>query len=192
VKNIFTTIIGGKYRGKKIALPSNNSTRSTKSIVKESYFNTVQFEIVDMPFFEVFAGSGSIGLEAVSRGASKAYFIEIDFKAYKVLNANCEAIDASACITYKGDSFNIYPDVIKKFSHDNSRAFIYLDPPFDIRENMNDIYDKTIKLIENTPKEVVELIAIEHISDKSFPEVLGEFRLKKVKKFGKTTLSYYE
>jgi len=192
VKKIFTTIIGGKYKGKKIALPSHDSTRSTKSIVKESYFNTIQFEIVDMLFFEVFGGSGCVGLEAVSRGADKAYFVEIDYKAYNVLNANCEAIDSSSCLTYKGDSFEIYPDIIKKFSHDKRKAFIYLDPPFDIRENMNDIYDKTLKLIENTPKDVAELIAIEHISDKSFPDVLGEFKLKKVKKFGKTTLSYYE
>lgn len=192
MKKIFTTIIGGKYKGKKITLPTQDSTRSTKSIVKESYFNTVQFEIVNMPFFEVFGGSGSMGLEAVSRGADRAYFIEIDYKAYKVLNENCETIDSNSCSAYKGDSFSIYPDVIKKFQKENSKAFIYLDPPFDIRENMADIYDKTVQLVKNTPKEVVELLTIEHISDKVFPDELGEFRLKKVKKFGKTTLSYYE
>ena len=53
-KTIYTNIIGGKYRGKKLELASLNTTRSTKSILKESFFNTVQFDIVDSTFFEVF------------------------------------------------------------------------------------------------------------------------------------------
>ncbi len=188
-KEIYTQIIGGKYKGKKLLLASLNTTRSTKSILKESYFNTVQFDIVDRIFFEVFGGSGTMGLEAISREAKKAYFIEIDKKAYKVLNTNIKSIDENRCESFLGDSFELYKDVLKKI---DEPSFIYFDPPFDIRENMQDIYEKTISLIENTPKEKVELIAIEHLSSRDFPDSIGEFKKKKKKKFGKSSLSYYE
>ena len=188
-KEIYTQIIGGKHKGKKLLLASLSTTRSTKSILKESYFNTVQFDIVDRIFFEVFGGSGTMGLEAVSRGAKETYFIEIDKKAYSVLNKNINYIDPQKAQSFLGDSFKIYHDVLNRI---NEPSFIYFDPPFDIRENMQDIYEKTISLIENTPKEKVELIAIEHLSSRDFPDTIGEFKKKKKKKFGKSSLSYYE
>jgi len=129
-----------------------------------------------------------MGLEAVSRDAKKAYFIEIDKKAFDVLNKNIDTIDSSRCESFLGDSFKLYSDVIKKI---DEPSFIYFDPPFDIRENMQDIYEKTISLIEKTPKQKVELLAIEHLSSRSFPETIGEFKKKKTKKFGKSSLSYY-
>ena len=71
-----TKIIGGKYKGKKIKLPPLSVTRSSKSILRESLFNTLQQDIAGKNLVEVFAGSGSIGLEAISRGAKKVFFIE--------------------------------------------------------------------------------------------------------------------
>ena len=189
MKKIYTNIMGGKYKGKKLELAPLSSTRSTKSILKESYFNTVQFDIVGKIFFEVFGGSGTIGLEAVSRGAKEAYFIEIDKLAFKTLNKNITSIDENRCQSFLGDSFELYANVLKNI---NEPAFIYFDPPFDIRENMQDIYEKTLHLIENTPKEKVELIAIEHISNRDFPAIIGAFTKTKEKKFGKSKLSYYK
>ncbi len=189
MKKIYTTILGGKHKGKKLQLAPLSSTRSTKSILKESYFNTIQFDIVDRVFFEVFGGSGTMGLEAISRGAKEAYFIEIDKKAYEILNKNITSIDESKAQSFLGDSFELYSNILKKI---NEPAFIYFDPPFDIRENMQDIYDKTLTLIENTPKNKVELIAIEHISNKKFPDIIGAFTKTKEKKFGKSKLSYYK
>jgi len=188
-KSIYTNIIGGKYRGKRLELASLTTTRSTKSILKESFFNTIQFDIVDKDFFEVFGGSGTMGLEAISRGAKKAYFIEIDKSAYNTLNKNINSIDKTKCEALLGDSFKLYSDVVKRLKNP---SFIYFDPPFDIRENMQDIYKKTISLIENTPKDIVELITIEHISNKEFPDVIGDFKKIKEKKFGKSKLTYYK
>jgi len=188
MRALFKQIQSGKYKGKKLQLAPLSTTRSTKSILKESYFNTVQFDIVDRVFFEVFGGSGTMGLEAVSRGAKEAYFIEIDKKAYKVLNNNIKSIDENACKSFLGDSFELYSDIL---NYIGEPAYIYFDPPFDIRENMQDIYEKTISLIENTPKEKVELIAIEHLSSRDFPDIIGEFKKIKKKKFGKSSLSYY-
>jgi len=86
--NITTQIIGGKYRGKKIALPPVVTTRSSKSRLKESFFNTIQFDIVDANFIEMFAGSGSVGLEAISRGAKRVYFFEKNAVALQTLRKN--------------------------------------------------------------------------------------------------------
>jgi 16S rRNA (guanine(966)-N(2))-methyltransferase RsmD len=187
-KELYKQIMAGKYKGKKIKLAPLSTTRSTKSILKESYFNTIQFDIVDRVFFEVFGGSGTMGLEAISRGAKEAFFIEIDKKAYKVLEENIKTIDPLLCKSFLGDSFKLYQDVLNQI---DEPTYIYFDPPFDIRENMQDIYEKTIKLIEKTPKEKVELIAIEHLSSRNFPKEIGKFQLKKTKKFGKSSLSYF-
>jgi len=67
-------IVAGKFKGKTLKLPSKETTRSSKMIVVESFFNTIQFDVIDSIVVEVFSGSGSIGLEALSRGAKKSYF----------------------------------------------------------------------------------------------------------------------
>ncbi len=187
-REIFTTITAGTYKGKKIKLPSLQSTRSTKSILKESYFNTIQFDIVDEVFIEVFGGSGSMGLEAISRGAKHAYFIEKDEKAYAILKQNCNSIDQNRTTCKLADSF-VYLDTLIKSS--TCRAFFYFDPPFSIRDGMEDVYDKLYNLIANIPKNRVNMITIEHMSRVKMPEKIGEYKLKKTKKFGKSSLSYF-
>ena len=187
--SLYTTICSGKYRGKKLLLPSLNSTRSTKSIVKESFFNTIQFEIVNSIFIEVFAGSGSVGLEALSRGAKKVYFIEKDTDAYKILLQNIKSIEDEKCVAVLADSFTEFPKLLKKI---NKKAYFYFDPPFSIRDGMDEIYLKTYNLIENIPVEICELVSIEHISDITPPQNIADYKKIKSKKFGKTTISYYE
>ncbi len=187
--SLYTTICSGKYRGKKLLLPSLNSTRSTKSIVKESFFNTIQFEIVNSIFIEVFAGSGSVGLEALSRGAKKVYFIEKDTDAYKILLQNIKSIEDEKCVAVLADSFTEFPKLLKKI---NKKAYFYFDPPFSIRDGMDEIYLKTYNLIENIPVEICELVSIEHISDITPPQNIADYKKIKSKKFGKTTISYYK
>ncbi len=186
-KQLYKEIIGGKYRGKKILLPSLVSTRSTKSIIKESYFNRVQFDISDREFVEVFGGSGSMGFEALSRGAKKAYFIERDREAYLVLNQNSKLFDEES-EAICGDSFEVYPSLIERVEEG---SLIYFDPPFDIRDGMEDVYEKMLTLIENTPKQKAMMISVEHISSLKLPKKIGEFELKKSRKFGKSSLTHY-
>ncbi len=187
-RELTTYIAAGKYKGKRLQLPSLSSTRSTKSILKESFFNTVQFDIVDAVFVEVFGGSGSMGLEAVSRGAKAAYFIEKDRDAYRVLKKNCEDIDKNKTYPFLGDSFDFFNILLDKI---DEKAYFYFDPPFSIREGMDDIYEKVYNLIYSIPEEKAELIAIEHMSTKNMPERIGIFTIKKTKKFGKSSISYY-
>ncbi len=189
---IFSKIEGGKYKGKKLSLPPLSTTRSTKSIVKNSFFDTVQFEITDKIFFEVFAGSGSMGLEAISRGAGFSFFIEKDKEAFKILSKNISLIDSKSSKAYLGDSFSLYEIVLKEIESLKNRAYIYFDPPFDIREGMEGIYEKTFSLIEKTSKNLVQMIVLEHLSKIDIPDRIGEFEKIKSRKFGKTTLSYFQ
>jgi len=188
-------IIGGKYRGKKLYMGNKETTRSTKNILKESVFNTLQWEVPDSNWVEVFSGVGSIGLEAISRGANKAFFLEKDSDAIKVLKANINSLkeeDSNKCQIILGDSFKTIWDVIEELKRNKEKAFFYFDPPFIIREGFEDIYDKIQTLIKQMPKINVEKIIIEHQSNYNFPENLGKYKKIKTKKFGKSSVTYYE
>lgn len=189
-KKLTKKIISGKFKGKVLTLPSKTTTRSSKAIVLESFFNTLQFDIVDSTFVEVFSGSGSIGLEALSRGAKNIMFMEKDRDALKTLKANISLTDPSACEVFSGDSFLNINVVIKSLKKQNEEAYFYIDPPFSIREGMEDIYDKMISLIASLPKDNVKLIIIEHMTGLEIPDTLGEYSIIKSKKFGNTTLTY--
>ena len=192
-KKLNTRIIAGKYKGKVIDLPSLDSTRSSKSILKESFFNVVQYDIIDTIFIEGFGGSGSIGLEAISRGAKEAYFVEIDRLAYKTLQKNCNNIDASSCITIMADSFETLPNIVNnQLKNTSNEIIIYLDPPFDYREGMGEIYHSTFKMIKSFENENIAFIVIEHKSELSMTQNIGKFKQYKTKKFGNSSLTYYK
>jgi len=190
-KHLSKKIISGKYKGKTLKLPSMETTRSSKGIVLESFFNTIQFEVIDANFVELFSGSGSIGLEALSRGAKKIYFMERDRNALKVLKENIAQTDPHACEVFSGDTFENIGAVVKRLKSLDEDAYFYIDPPFSIREGHEDIYRKMLALIENLPQEVVRLIIIEHMTGLELPETIGAFDKQKSKKFGKTSLSYF-
>ncbi|MGB0990396.1 MAG: 16S rRNA (guanine(966)-N(2))-methyltransferase RsmD [Halarcobacter sp.] len=187
-----TKIIAGKYKGKTLELPSLEVTRSSKSRLKESLFNVLQFDIIDKIFVESFAGSGSIGLEAVSRDAKRAYFVELNKKSYDILVKNCKFIDMNSCQTMLGDTFVQTPAILESLKKSNDEVILYVDPPFDYRDGMEEIYEKSFDMIRNIENENIYLIVIEHVSTLEIPETLGKFTLQRTKKFGKSSLSYFE
>ena len=185
-------IIAGKHRGKKLYMAGEN-TRSTKNILKESVFNTLQFEVVDSIWVEVFAGTGSIGLEALSRGAKYAYFIEKNMDSFRVLNRNIsECKEESNSKTILGDSFEEIWEVVDELKRNKQKAYFYFDPPFAIREGNEEIYDRVIDTIARLPKINVQKIIIEHQSGVEFPQNIAKYTKLKSRKFGKSSVTYYE
>lgn len=184
-------IIAGKFKGKTLKLPSKETTRSSKAIVVESFFNTLQFDVMGSVLVEVFSGSGSIGLEALSRGAKKIIFMEKDRDAIKILRENIAQTDPSSCEVFEGDSFSNIAQVKKRLAALGESAFVYVDPPFSYREGMEEIYDKTIDMIASLPLHIVTLVIIEHMSTLELPDSIGSFNRIKFKRFGKTSLTYY-
>ena len=103
-------VISGKYKGKYIEGFDIDGTRPTKDRVKESIFGSIQNKVRNSIFLDLFAGSGSIGIEALSNGASKCYFVENGKDIYKMLVSNLTDIDDSYVV--KGD----YLDTLKQFN----------------------------------------------------------------------------
>ena len=186
-----TKIIAGKYKGKILDLPSLDVTRSSKAMLKESLFNVLQFDIIDKIFIESFAGSGSVGLEAISRGAKRSYFIEKDRNSYQILLKNCKAVDMEKCQTVQTDTFVQTPLILDFLVNSNDEIVLYIDPPFDYRDGMDDIYTKSFDMIKNIELDNIFIIVFEHVSSLEMPKVLGKFSLIKTKTFGKSALSYY-
>lgn len=186
-----TKIIAGKYKGKILDLPSLDVTRSSKARLKESLFNVLQFDIIDKVFIEAFAGSGSIGLEAISRGAKRSYFIELNKNSYNILVKNCKSIDMEKCQTIQGDTFVQTPLILEFLKNSTDELILYIDPPFDYRDGMEGIYENSFDIVKNIETNNIYMIIFEHVSSLDMPEVLGKFSLDKTKKFGKSSLSYY-
>ena len=114
---LFTQISSGIYRGKKLALPALSSTRSTKSIVKGSFFDTWRAELRGAVFIECFGGSGAMALEALSNGAKNVYAIEKDAAAHKIMRKNFElfGLGANAIL---GDCFERLPEILHELQAD--------------------------------------------------------------------------
>ncbi|PAF47070.1 16S rRNA (guanine(966)-N(2))-methyltransferase RsmD [Helicobacter sp. 12S02634-8] len=184
-------IIAGRFKGTRLAMPTNSLTRPSKSILKESLFNTLTNDIWGSCFVEAFGGIGSIGLEALSRGAKKAIFFEQNKQAFSILTQNIKLIkakDPNICIqSFCGDTFALLsPSLFTP----QDRAIIYLDPPFDIRQNHTDIYERCFCLLTRL-KIPWHLVVFEHSSAYKMPENISHLSIIRQKKFGKSTLSYY-
>jgi len=189
--NFTTKIIGGEFKGKQIEIPNIFTTRSSKGILKESLFNTLQFDIMDKNFVEVFSGSGSIGLEALSRGASQCFFIEYNKVAYKVLQDNIRLLNPAKCQHMFGDSFEKFDTLLKMVEARDEKTYFYFDPPFATRDGMDDVYDKTLELIGKIDASKCMMAIVEHMSQLEMPKEIGALEQVKRKKFGRSTMTYY-
>ena len=127
-------IISGKYKGKKIFLPQDNYTRPLKDIVKESIFNVIEhsnkisFSIKNSTVLDLFSGSGSFGLEAISRGAKNVIFVEKYSKVIPILKKNINHLKCDEqCELSNIDCFEFFN---QKKKSQSSFDMIFLDPPY--------------------------------------------------------------
>ncbi len=121
-------IIGGKYKKKTLISPDSEEVRPTSGKLRETIFNICQGSILDAEFLDLFAGSGAVGLEALSRGAKHATFVEKSRHAAKVIKANIDALKEHTHTTLIAeDAFQ----ALRGFA-DEGRKFdiIFADPPY--------------------------------------------------------------
>lgn len=116
-------IISGKYRGKKLKGFEVDGTRPTMDRVKESLFGMIQSYVGDSRVLDLFAGSGALGLEAISNGAKEAYLVDNNIEAIKVIRDNIKNMD---------DDIKVIKSDYKKFLKETNEKFdiIFLDPPY--------------------------------------------------------------
>ena len=127
-------IIGGNFKGKKLFLPNDKITRPLKELVKESIFNLVEhsnkinIHIKNSIVLDLFSGSGSFGIECLSREAKKVIFIEDYIKAIKILEKNLRSLkNVNNYEIIKNNCFNFFESNIRlNFKFD----IIFMDPPY--------------------------------------------------------------
>ena len=186
-------IASGALKGRKITLLSSEKTRSTKSIVADSFFDSLRDSVRDSVFAELFGGCGLMAVRALSEGASRAFAFEKDKASFGVLSKNRKNLGLDERFEiFLGDTFSLALAVLNsskiKNSLGNSRFILYLDPPFSIREGFDNIYEKCVDLLSKLDPDIA---VFEHLSRVTLPKSIGKLTLKKSKKFGKTTLSYF-
>lgn len=121
-------VIGGKFQNRRIAVPKGDQTRPTSARLRETFFNIVQHEIEGACFLDIFAGSGAMGLEAMSRGARNATFIESSRHALVALKANQKRFDVISQTTIL---FGDYLKMLKKLKNEGKQFdLIFADPPY--------------------------------------------------------------
>ena len=120
-------ITGGSLKGKKIPFDFKNSLRPTSSKLREVLFNWLQFEIQNFQCLDLFAGTGALGIEALSRGADKIVFIESNKKNYLALKNSLLELNL------KNQSMLLFKDGLSWIKENDLSVFdlIFLDPPFD-------------------------------------------------------------
>ena len=146
-------IISGKFKGKKLILPKDKNTRPLKDLVKESIFNLlkhsnkIKIDIENSLILDLFSGSGSFGIECISRGSQNVYFFENYSKAIEILQKNLSKLKKNNYKIFKADCFMFFDSnekINKKFD------IIFIDPPYkEIR--VNNLLEKILekKLLKN-------------------------------------------
>ena len=173
-------IITGSARGRRLVSPEGYDVRPTTDKVKESLFNIIQFDLDGALFCDLFAGSGQIGLEAVSRGAAKAVFVESSKKSLEVIKTNIDLCKFSdSCTAVFSDVF-VYLNSLKE-----DFDFIFMDPPYN-----KQMCDKALAILAAKVSDNTTIICETQISE-VLPEKIGELKLIKTYDYSSIKLSVF-
>lgn len=173
-------IITGRARGKKLVTLEGKDVRPTSDKIKESLFNILQFNIEGRIFLDLFAGSGQIGLEAISRGAEKAVFVDSSKKSIAVIEQNVQHTGFTA------ESKVVNADSLMYIRHTAEKFDVaFIDPPY-----KTGILQEVLPYVAEAMNEG-GIIVCEHPADEEVPEDLGEFVKLKDYKYGKIILTSY-
>lgn len=166
-------IVAGRWRGRRIDVPNDDFVRPTGDRVREAWMSIVNPWLADARVLDLFAGSGALGLEALSRGAAVVDFVELSPKSLVALRANAESLDAgSAAVIHRADAMRF---VEKLEPHAYDVAFA--DPPYDLG-----LATALAERWLETP--FADLLGIEHRTSEKLPG--GERR-----KYGNTAVTLY-
>ncbi len=174
-------IIAGKYKRTPLnTLEGEDITRPTKDMVREALFSSIMI-YSDTAFLDLFAGSGAIGLEALSRGAEEVVFNDINKEAVKVIDSNLAKVKENRQV------MNLdYKDCIRKLEG-HGFDYIYCDPPYDFKEYGNIFtYVEQYRLLNEKG-----IIIVEVRKNTDLEEAYPGFEKYKEKRYGISKLLYY-
>ena len=174
-------VISGSARGRRLKEPADYNIRPTTDKVKESIFNIIQFEIEGRRVLDLFAGTGQLGIEALSRGADSCVFVDESGAAIKIIGENVKAcgFDKQAQIL-RGEAVSTLTR-LGKFD------VILLDPPYDTQ-----LLTKVLeKIIEFDILKVNGIILCESRAEYALPEISAPYAERKEYKYGQIKLTLY-
>lgn len=179
-------IISGQLRGRRLRAPEGQATRPTSDRVREALFNIIAARVPGARFLDVCAGSGAVGLEAISRGAEAAVFVEQSRRALEQLEDNVErcGVGDQARIVHR-DALS----ALKSFEAGGERFdLVYVDPPYDAG-----LYRPVLRLLGMSDVVAPDgLVIVELRTRDRLPDDAGELRHYRDERYGDTTLAFYE
>jgi 16S rRNA (guanine(966)-N(2))-methyltransferase RsmD len=175
-------ILSGLYKGRNIQFPKH--IRPTQDKVRKALFDILG-DIRGLSFLELFAGSGAIGLEALSRGAQELVLVEMNSDCLMAIQKNIATFIPKACVCLPLDA----EKAIKKF-HKERRLFdiIFLDPPY-----YKDLAKKALQTL--AAYDIVAptgLVIVQHFKKDSLPQQVGDLFLFRKEKYGDTFLTFLQ
>jgi 16S rRNA (guanine966-N2)-methyltransferase len=173
-------VISGSARGLKLKAPDGLETRPTTDRIKESLFNIIASDLYEADFLDIFSGSGGIGIEALSRGAASAVFIDSSRKSINVINDNVNA----AKVSQRAEILNMDMQKALTFLKGKGKTFdiIFMDPPYSkgLTEKALEITDR-FKLLKSNGYIIAEQSVDENI------DYTGSFEIFRIKDYKRTT-----
>ena len=174
-------VIGGEFRSRVLKTVPGLDVRPTPDRLRETLFNILSPRIEGAMFADIYAGSGSVGIEALSRGASRAIFVEQNRAAANVIRENLRTlrIDPRAELLQSRASIAL----------PNVRAdIVFLDPPYEATQE----YQKSLVTLGENPAALIpSLIIVQHFAKLELQERYGAIRRTRVVKQGQNALSFY-
>ncbi len=169
-------------KGRRLFSPNDEKIRPTSDKVKESIFNIIQDQMKDAVVIDLFCGTGNLGIEAISRGARKCYFVDRSRESMALTEKNI------AHCKIENASVTICSDHIKALDRIREKAdVIFLDPPY----NTGLLADCLARIDESGLLEQDGIIVIEHGIDEELPEILGSFTKIKHRRYGKIIIEIF-
>lgn len=177
-------VVSGKVRGLQLKTIESDATRPTKDMVKEALFSIIMTKTPDALFLDLFAGSGAIGIEALSRGAKKAYFSDNNIECIKIIQENlAKAKMLEDSIVLCEDYLNML-DKIKEVKFD----IIFVDPPYN-----KGLGIKAIERISTYDLLKIDgVLVYETDENEQIPNTIGRYERFKDKKYGRNVLNFYK
>lgn len=173
-------VITGIARGRKLeTLTGDDITRPTTEAVKEALFSMIQFELEDKKVLDLFAGSGQLGIEALSRGARHCTFVESSRQALGIVEKNLKhcALEANANV--------VFSDALSFLMKKDNFDIAFVDPPYN-----KGLAEKCLASLVSVMS-ADGIIVCETASGESLPESIGGWSADRVRKYGKTKLTLY-
>jgi 16S rRNA (guanine966-N2)-methyltransferase len=178
-------VIAGKYRSRVLKSPGPLKLRPTSDRLRETLFNVLGPAVADSLFIDVFAGTGAIGIEALSRGATEAIFIESYGKAIQLIRKNLESLQIQNAELIQADAVT----GLEKIAARHSVAdFIYIDPPY---EKLDD-YSRVLDYLDSSHLLAPHgTIIVEHFYKADLPSHFQRLERTRVLEQGDASLSFF-